>query len=280
MEKKVAVVTGAANGIGKATALKFAREGYATALIDVNPALSETEKMIHDMGGECICCVGDVKDQEAMSAFFKAIMDTYGHIDVLNNNAGIVVVKPLEDTTYEEFERVANVNIGGTFVLTKLVLPIMKKQRSGAIVNLGSISGHVGQTEHAIYGATKGAIIAFTRAVAWEVADYNIRVNSVSPGSVDTPMLRSDIQLESTRTGMPFEEVKKIREAEQAFKRWADPSEIAEAIYFLASGSRGHHGGGSRGRRRGSGGCRRSHHRRYHAGQPERICAVFHLRYV
>ena len=77
----------------------------------------------------------------------------------------------------------------------------------------------VGQTEHAIYGATKGAVISFTRAVAWEVADYNIRVNSVSPGSVDTPMLRSDIQLESTRTGMPFEEVKKLREAEDVYKR-------------------------------------------------------------
>lgn len=235
MEKKVAIVTGAANGIGQATALKFVREGYVAAIIDISPALSKTEDMIHEMGGECIACVGDVQDEQAMGAFIQTVLDTYGKIDVLNNNAGIVVVKPLEDTKYEEFERVAKVNIGGTFVLTKAVLPAMKKQKKGSIVNLGSISGHVGQTEHAIYGATKGAIIAFTRAVAWEVADYNIRVNSVSPGSVDTPMLRSDIQLESTRTGMPFDEVKKLREAEQAFKRWADPSEIAEAIYFLAS---------------------------------------------
>ncbi len=235
MEKKVAIVTGAANGIGQATALKFVREGYVAAIIDISPALSKTEDMIREMGGECIACVGDVQDEQAMVAFIQTVLDTYGKIDVLNNNAGIVVVKPLEDTKYEEFERVAKVNIGGTFVLTKAVLPAMKKQKKGSIVNLGSISGHVGQTEHAIYGATKGAIIAFTRAVAWEVADYNIRVNSVSPGSVDTPMLRSDIQLESTRTGMPFDEVKKLREAEQAFKRWADPSEIAEAIYFLAS---------------------------------------------
>ena len=235
MEKKVAIVTGAANGIGQATALKFVREGYVAAIIDISPALSKTEDMIHEMGGECISCVGDVQDEQAMGTFIQTVLDTYGKIDVLNNNAGIVVVKPLEDTKYEEFERVAKVNIGGTFVLTKAVLPAMKKQKKGSIVNLGSISGHVGQTEHAIYGATKGAIIAFTRAVAWEVADYNIRVNSVSPGSVDTPMLRSDIQLESTRTGMPFDEVKKLREAEQAFKRWADPSEIAEAIYFLAS---------------------------------------------
>jgi len=111
----------------------------------------------------------------------------------------------------------------------------MKKQKIGSIVNMGSVSGHVGQTDHAIYGSTKGAIIAFTRAVTWEVAPYNIRVNSVSPGSVDTPMLRGDITLESQRTEKPFAEVKKIREAEQAFNRWADPMEIDEAIYFLAS---------------------------------------------
>jgi len=93
----------------------------------------------------------------------------------------------------------------------------------------------VGQIDHSSYGSTKGAIIAFTRALAWEVAKYGIRVNSISPGSVDTPMLRGDIQIESEKTGLPFEEVKKIREAEQAFNRWADPLEIGEAIYFLAS---------------------------------------------
>jgi NAD(P)-dependent dehydrogenase (short-subunit alcohol dehydrogenase family) len=111
----------------------------------------------------------------------------------------------------------------------------MKKQRSGVIVNMGSVSGHVGQMDHVMYGATKGAIIAMTRALAWELAPFNIRVNSISPGSVDTPMLRGDIDLESKRTGVPFEVVKKEREAEQAFKRWADPMEIAEPIYFLAN---------------------------------------------
>jgi len=127
------------------------------------------------------------------------------------------------------------VNLGGTFLFHKHFLPIMKRRQSGSIVNLGSVSGHVGQTEHAIYGATKGAVIAFTRAAAWELAKDNIRVNSVSPGSIDTPMLRGDIQLESTRTGLPFEEVKREREKEQAFNRWADPSEVAEVICFLAS---------------------------------------------
>jgi NAD(P)-dependent dehydrogenase (short-subunit alcohol dehydrogenase family) len=103
------------------------------------------------------------------------------------------------------------------------------------VLDTASVSGHVGQTGHVIYGASKGALLSFTRALAWEVAGDNIRVNSLSPGSVDTPMLRSDVTLESQRTGRSFAEVKRLREAEQAFKRWADPREIAEAIFFLAS---------------------------------------------
>ncbi len=234
-EKKVAIVTGAASGIGKAAAMKFAKEGYAVAIFDWSKGIAEVGDVLRKDGCVCLDVVGDVSSEKDVADFVAQVEKAFGRVDALNCNAGIVVVKPLEDTSFEDFTRVTNVNIGGTFLFCKHVLPMMKRRRSGSIVNLGSVSGHVGQTEHAIYGATKGAIIAFTRAVAWEVARYNIRVNSVSPGSVDTPMLRSDIRLESTRTGMPFDEVKKLREAEQAFNRWADPSEIAEAIYFLSS---------------------------------------------
>jgi NAD(P)-dependent dehydrogenase (short-subunit alcohol dehydrogenase family) len=235
VEKKVAVITGAASGIGKAAALKFAKESYAVALFDKSEAIGEVGQSLRESGSECLDFRGDVARATDVETFIDQVARKFGRIDVLNCNAGIVVVKALEDTSFDEFVTVSNVNIGGTFLFCKHVLPIMKSRRHGAIVNLGSVSGHVGQTEHAIYGATKGAVIAFTRAVAWEVADYNIRVNSVSPGSVDTPMLRSDIQLESARTGLPFGKVKKNREAEQAFKRWAEPEEIAEAIYFLGS---------------------------------------------
>lgn len=234
---RTAVITGAASGIGRASALKFAREGYSVAIMDWSPSIENVAVELRRLGADCLAVTGDVSNDADVQSFINATEERFGRVDVLNCNAGVVVVKPLEETSYEDFLRVTSVNLGGTFLLCKHVLPVMKRQRSGAIVNLGSVSGHVGQTDHALYGATKGGVIAFTRAVAWEVAGFNIRVNSVSPGSVDTPMLRSDIQLEATRTGKTFDEVKEIREAEQAFNRWADPDEIADAIYFLASDS-------------------------------------------
>jgi NAD(P)-dependent dehydrogenase (short-subunit alcohol dehydrogenase family) len=111
----------------------------------------------------------------------------------------------------------------------------MQRVKGGAVVNMASVSGHVGQIDHSLYGSTKAAVIALCRGLAWEMAPYNIRINSVSPGSVDTPMLRGDIEIESRKTGAPFAEVRAKREAEQALGRWADPSEIAAAVFFLAS---------------------------------------------
>jgi NAD(P)-dependent dehydrogenase (short-subunit alcohol dehydrogenase family) len=130
---------------------------------------------------------------------------------------------------------VVDVNLGGIFLVCKHVLPVMKGQRSGVIVNAGSVSAHVGQVDHTIYGATKAGVLALTRALAWEVAPFGIRVVSVSPGSVDTEMLREDCRLESARTGRSFDEVKREREDEQAFRRWASPAEIANVIHFVAS---------------------------------------------
>jgi NAD(P)-dependent dehydrogenase (short-subunit alcohol dehydrogenase family) len=234
--KKVAIVTGGARGIGAATVKVFATHGYAVTSLDVIQA--EGQQVCAELqlqGYECQFFNCDVSNEAQVKDCVGKVVAKYGRIDALLNNAGIVLVKPFDEIEFAEYQRTFNVNVGGIFLMTKYVLPIMKKQKSGAIVNMGSVSGHVGQIDHVMYGATKGAIIAMTRALAWEVAPYNIRVNSISPGSVDTPMLRNDITLESNRTGMPFEEVKKLREAEQAFKRWADPMEIAEPIYFLAS---------------------------------------------
>lgn len=235
-EKKVAVVTGGARGIGAATVKTFAEHGYAVASLDI--LADEGEQVcaqVRKAGGEAAFHLCDVSNEEQVSQVIQQVINLYNRIDALLNNAGIVLVKPFDEISFQEYQRTFDVNVGGIFLLTKYVLPVMKRQHHGAIVNMASVSGHVGQIDHVMYGATKGAIIAMTRALAWEVAPYNIRVNSISPGSVDTPMLRSDIALESERTNTPFADVKRIREAEQAFNRWADPIEIAEPIYFLAS---------------------------------------------
>jgi NAD(P)-dependent dehydrogenase (short-subunit alcohol dehydrogenase family) len=234
-DKKVAIITGSARGIGAATMKVFAQHGYASIGLDILPEGENITREINQQGGEGLFLQCDVADEARVKECVEMVGDKYGRIDVLVNNAGVVLVKPFDEITWEEFQRTASINLGGHFLLCKYVLPFMKQQKSGVIINMGSVSGHVGQTDHVMYGATKGAIIAMTRALAWELAPYNVRVNSISPGSVDTPMLRGDIQLESTRTSIPFEKVKQEREAEQAFRRWADPLEIAEPIYFLAS---------------------------------------------
>jgi NAD(P)-dependent dehydrogenase (short-subunit alcohol dehydrogenase family) len=228
-EGKTALVSGAARGIGRATAELFSREGYATVGFDV--ADEETGAGERDWALERC----DVADEDAVAALVEAVASEHGRIDVLANIAGVVLVKPLAETEWDEFKRVVDVNLGGTFLTCKHVIPVMQRQGGGAIVNLGSVSGHVGQVDHSLYGATKGAIIALGRALAWELAPLGIRVVTVSPGSVDTPMLRGDIEIESNKTGVRFADVKALREREQALGRWADPSEIAEAICFLAS---------------------------------------------
>lgn len=232
-QAKVALVTGAARGIGAATVERFAAGGYQVIAADILPDAAAPLLAGH-AGADCHYVRCDVADDTAVAALAHAVAERYSRIDVLANIAGVVLVKPLDETSWQEYRRVVDVNLGGTFLTCKYVLPLMKRQRSGAIVNMASVSGHVGQTDHALYGATKGAIMALTRALAWEVAPYRIRVNSISPGSVDTPMLRGDIHTEAQRTGLPYDDVKAKREAEQALGRWADPSEIAEAIYFMA----------------------------------------------
>jgi NAD(P)-dependent dehydrogenase (short-subunit alcohol dehydrogenase family) len=231
----VALLTGAAQGIGEATARLFAERGYRLAALDILDAGQQVCDEINQAGGNAQFYRCDITNEASVQETVNAARARFGRIDVLLNIAGIVLVKPLSETSWEEYRRLVDVNLGGAFLLCRQVLPMMRAQRSGSIVNMASVSGHVGQTDHVLYGATKGAILAFTRALAWEVAGDNIRVNSISPGSVDTPMLRGDITLESQRTGMPYEAVKRLREGEQAFKRWADPREIAEAVFFLAS---------------------------------------------
>jgi len=233
LEGKVAIITGAASGIGRATAILFAKEGAKVAVADINDAGGmETVKLIHEEGKEAIFVHTDVSKASDIKKMVQKTMDSFGRIDILVNNAGIVVVKPLSETTEEDFDR-AIANFKSVFLCTKYALPHMK--RGGSIVNVASISGHVGEINHAVYGGTKGAIISITRALAWELAPLGIRVNSVSPGSVETPMLLGDIEGEAKRRGVSMDTIRKETEEKVALKRWAKPEEIAYGILSLAS---------------------------------------------
>lgn len=236
VQAPVVVITGGARGIGEAVGRVFGKNGYRVRIFDV----LETEgrkvaDAIQRARGDATFTRCDVSNEDEVARSVGNVIERDQRIDVLVNNAGTVLVKPLVSTTWAEYRRVVDTNLGGTFLLCKHVLQLMMRQAGGVIVNVSSVSGHVGQVDHVLYGATKGAILSFTRALAWEVSPYKIRVTSVSPGSVDTAMLRGDVEIESARTGRSGEEVTKAREAEQAFKRWAEPGEIAAAIYFLAS---------------------------------------------
>ncbi len=230
-DRRVAVVTGAARGIGGAIADRFASGGFAVLGLDLE-ASGEGPPL---QPGSVSLRRCDVSAESEVTSAVAAAEAHAGRIDVLVNAAGIIVVKPVEEVSWEEFRRMVDVNLGGQWLTCKHALPGMKRRHSGVVVNVASVSGHVGQIDHVLYGATKGAVIAFTRALSLEVAPFSIRAVSLSPGSVDTEMLRSDVRSEAQRLGRPFEELRRQREEEQALQRWADPSEIAELAWFLAS---------------------------------------------
>ncbi len=190
---------------------------------------------LEKLGLECQYRRCDVAVESQVKTTIGSILDIYERIDILVNNAGVVLIKSFEETTKEEFDKVIETNLGGTFLFCKYVIPVMRKQGGGVIVNMSSVAGHVGQAYHAIYGSTKGAISALTRSMAWELAPYKIRVNSISPGSVDTPMLRTDVATESKRRKVDPEVIVRERTAHEAFQRWASPREIASVVAFLAS---------------------------------------------
>ena len=234
LEGKVAIITGAASGIGRATAILFAQEGAKVVVTDINDkGGAETVKLIKEEKKQALYVHADVSKEVDVKTMVKTAKETYGKIDILVNNAGVVLVKPIAETTEQDFEKVVNTNYKSVFLCTKHVLPYMKK--GGTIVNVASISGHVGQINHAVYGGTKGAIIALTRALAWELAPRGIRVNSISPGSVETPMLLGDVEIEAKRLGVSMDKIRKERSDIGALHRWADPKEIGEAILYLAS---------------------------------------------
>ena len=223
---KVALVTGGAKGIGKQIAITLAEQGYNIILNyrSENEELKELISIIEDNGVECLPVKGDVASYEDCESFIAKAIEKFGKIDVLVNNAGITKDMLLMRMKKEDFEQVIDVNLVGTFNVTKQVIPYMIKARSGRIINISSvvgISGNAGQTN---YSASKAGIIGFTKSLAKELASRNILVNAVAPGFIQTSM-----------TDVLKDEVKQQIENNIPLKRIGNAQDVANVVKFLAS---------------------------------------------
>lgn len=187
---KICIVTGAGQGLGQAIALEMSREGATLALIERNPAtLSETQKAITQAGGNCSAHALDVTDYGAYETAVRSVRDGHGRIDVLVNNAAInPATKSILDDTLEEWRRTIAINLEAVYMGSKLVAPLMVQQNSGRIIHISSIQGFASSGLCGSYNAAKGAIIAYTKSMAVELAPHNILVNAIAPGFMVTPM--------------------------------------------------------------------------------------------
>jgi NAD(P)-dependent dehydrogenase (short-subunit alcohol dehydrogenase family) len=237
VKDKVCILTGAGSGIGRATAILFAREGAIQVISDVDEAgLQETMDLIDDEAKERTTAVRcDVTNSADVKDMIDNAVAQHGRIDVLIANAGVVRVGPVDTFPDEDYDLLINVNLKGTHNTCRYAVPYFKQQLFGSIITLASVASHIGQPNHANYCSTKAGVLGYTRGLALDMAPFNVRVNSVSPGSTETPMLQGDCKIEAEQRGVSYEEVKHEREKEGVIPRWADPAEIATCILFLAT---------------------------------------------
>ena len=226
-QDKVAIVTGAASGIGRETALQFAREGARLAICDINgEGLSETRRAIEEMGSECLALHVDVRSQEEVESFVSAILERFGTLHILVNNAGTGQFAPFAFMENEEYDRVMDINVRGMFYFCRAALPTMMDNDYGKIVNITSIMSVVAGQGQSIYNTSKGAAKMLTQGIAVDVSGYRINVNAVGPGMVLTGlthnMLGDPEQAEWFIERIPM-------------RRIAEPEDIAPAVLFLAS---------------------------------------------
>jgi NAD(P)-dependent dehydrogenase (short-subunit alcohol dehydrogenase family) len=231
LKGKVALITGGASGIGRATALLFAQEGAAVMIADINPTLGQSAvQEIQLQPGRAAFRLCDVTRSEDCRLAVAATLEQFGRLDILFNNAGIIRRADVVDTTEEEWDRVLAVNLKSIFLMSKYAVPVLAKAGGGAIINTSSGWGVKGGPKAVSYCASKGAIVNMTRAMAIDHGEQNIRVNCICPGDVDTPMLRHEAQ----QLGQP--EAEFLAEAAiRPLRRFGKPVEIAQAVLYLAS---------------------------------------------
>lgn len=230
LENKTALVSGAARGIGRAIAEALATEGADLILCDLKAEwLEDTAAAVTALGRKVICVSADVSNGDAVTAAVKEGMDEYGKIDVLVNNAGITKDGLMMRMSEEDWDAVLSINLKGTFLLTKAVARIMMKQRSGAIVNIASIIGLIGNAGQCNYAASKAGVIALTKSTAKELAARNIRVNAIAPGFIESKM--TEVLPEAVR--------EKMLDA-IPMKRFGLAEDIAKVVTFLAGENSGY----------------------------------------
>lgn len=231
LKDRIAIVTGAGSGIGQAGAAIIAREGAHVAIIDRNVEAAQTVAAgIRASGGSAEALGVDVTDDTALEAGLSALMARHGRIDILHNHAGAQVAGDLEQVAIEGFDRSWNLNVRAHFMAARLVMPMMKRQGSGVILNTSSSSGVLYDREMIAYTTTKHAVIAMTRQMAGDYARFGIRVNALCPGWVDTPFNAPFISQMGGRAAIEAYVREKV-----PLGRWASVEEIAESILFLVS---------------------------------------------
>jgi len=232
LKGRAAIVTGASRGIGKATALTFAREG-ANVVVNFQRNSEKAEEVaeyIREIGREALPFRADVSRINEVEGMVQAALGKFGRIDILVNNAGITWRKGIQDTSEEEWDRVMAVNLRGVFNCIKAVSKQMIDQRYGKIINISSADGvGVANLRNAAYGCSKAGVVQLTKSAALELGKYGINVNCVAPGVTDTDIIR--VQRTEEEVKMLFEQIRRLT----ALERIADPQDIANAILFLAS---------------------------------------------
>jgi NAD(P)-dependent dehydrogenase (short-subunit alcohol dehydrogenase family) len=233
---QVAVITGGANGIGRACATRFAEEGANIACLDLNTEANEAAAAeCRALGVDAIALSCSVTEPDIVQAAVKEVMDRWGRIDILVASAGIYTGSPLPEVSLRQWQRVIDINLTGVFLSNQAVAPIMIAQKSGSIINISSMAGKTSWEASAEYSASKSGVIGLTRSVAMELAPHGATANAVCPGNTLTDMVKNVAAMIGDRDGLTVEEWLQMRANDCPMKRLAEPWEIAGVVTFLAS---------------------------------------------